>query len=349
MSLPAIKNRVGNAVTGTPGTGTITLASALTGYQSFAAAYAADASVDVLVEDGDAWEIARDCTYTHTGTTLSRGTLEASSAGSALSLTSAAKCYVIETAARLTAYAAAGLGQAKSESPTTAGVTGEVGTMHVLDISGLTASQDFTLPATAAVGDRVGVMLSVGDATYELLIKPAAGDTINGGSAGAEWSRLFRPNEVVVFRCVTAESAWIIETDGRIPVIIKIVLSQTHTAPTAWQIVDFALATITGETTYVDVANDAVKVRRDGMFTIGVRLSFSASAINKYCSITSGEAFDAWVEYFRSGSDGTGTFSTTGTTVTDMVVGATYKAQISHDDSTSEVISVSLTLVEQLR
>lgn len=84
------RNNVANAVSGTPGTGTITLASAVTGSQSFATAYGANATVDVFITDGTAWEVARNCTYTHSGTTLSRGTLEASSTGSAISLTSAA-------------------------------------------------------------------------------------------------------------------------------------------------------------------------------------------------------------------------------------------------------------------
>jgi len=104
MSLPSIKNRVGMSVSGTPGTGTITLASAESGYQSFATAYGANANVDVLVIDGSAWEVARDCAYTHSGTTLSRGTFEASSTGSALSLTSAAKVYVVTSAARLVEF-----------------------------------------------------------------------------------------------------------------------------------------------------------------------------------------------------------------------------------------------------
>lgn len=103
MPRPIYKNRVGNAVSGTPGTGPITLGSAETAHQSFAAAYAANANVDILIEDGNAWEVARDCTYTHTGTTLSRGTLEASSTGSALSLSSAAKVFVVDSAARLQA------------------------------------------------------------------------------------------------------------------------------------------------------------------------------------------------------------------------------------------------------
>lgn len=96
MSLHA--NNVANAVSGTPGTGTITLGSAVSGAQSFASAYGANATVDVFITDGTAWEVARNCTYTHSGTTLSRGTLESSSTGSAVSLTSAAVVRVAATA-----------------------------------------------------------------------------------------------------------------------------------------------------------------------------------------------------------------------------------------------------------
>lgn len=92
------KNRVQMTVTGTPGTGTISLNAAASGFQTFAAAYAANATVDILITDGTAWEVARACTYTNIGTTVTRGTLEASSTGSAISLTSAAVVSVIPTA-----------------------------------------------------------------------------------------------------------------------------------------------------------------------------------------------------------------------------------------------------------
>jgi len=92
------KNFVRMSVSGTPGTGTITLGSAVSGYQSLAAAYGANTTVDVSITDGTAWEVARGCTYTHSGTTLTRGTLEESSTGSALSLTSAAVVSVTATA-----------------------------------------------------------------------------------------------------------------------------------------------------------------------------------------------------------------------------------------------------------
>lgn len=97
--MPALhKNRVKMTVSGTPGTGTVTLNAASSGHQSFATAYGANATVDVLFEDGTEWEVARNCTYTHSGTTVTRGTLEESSTGSAIGLTSAATASVIATA-----------------------------------------------------------------------------------------------------------------------------------------------------------------------------------------------------------------------------------------------------------
>lgn len=92
------RNRVQMTVTGTPGTGTITLNAATSGYQSFASAYGADATVDILITEGTSWEVARNCTYTNSGTTVTRGTREASSTGSAVSFTSAAIVSVIATA-----------------------------------------------------------------------------------------------------------------------------------------------------------------------------------------------------------------------------------------------------------
>tara|TARA_R110000796_G_scaffold53148_1_gene124980 strand:+ start:973 stop:1422 length:450 start_codon:yes stop_codon:yes gene_type:complete len=80
--------------TATTGTGIITLGSAITRYQTFAAGGVADGdTVRYVIEDGSNWEIGSGL-YTASGTTLSRTVLESSNSGSAISLSGEAIIFV---------------------------------------------------------------------------------------------------------------------------------------------------------------------------------------------------------------------------------------------------------------
>lgn len=85
--------------TSTTGTGTITLGSAVQGYQSFADAGVLDGeNVRYVIEDGSNWELGTGI-YTASGTTLTRNVSESSNAGSAINLSGAASVFVAAAAA----------------------------------------------------------------------------------------------------------------------------------------------------------------------------------------------------------------------------------------------------------
>lgn len=95
--MPTLVNRA-KMSTATTGTGTITLGSAVSGYQSFAAAGVVDGdSVRYVIEDGANWEIGEG-TYSSSGTTLARNVSESSNAGSPINLSGSAVVFVGATA-----------------------------------------------------------------------------------------------------------------------------------------------------------------------------------------------------------------------------------------------------------
>ena len=91
-------NRARMTITST-GTGTLTLGSAVTQYNTFAAAGVANADVvSYAIEDGVNWEVGTG-TYSTTGPTLTRTPSASSNAGAAISVTTSAQVYVTALAA----------------------------------------------------------------------------------------------------------------------------------------------------------------------------------------------------------------------------------------------------------
>ena len=203
-----------------------------------------------------------------------------------------------------------------NQTITTTDVTGAVGKLYVCTIAGLTANRSLTLPS-ANVGERIGVYISDGDATYALILKGAASQTINGGSAATEWSRLFIKGEYVIFRCVAANT-WVVESDGRIPCQALVHsdggVDQSVTDATWTQLTFFT----TNEVNVGDVAdqaNDQILVRRAGQYYVTGQVFAAAtdtSAITRVALVNSSGTFNiAGIQFYEAFPTQPGAFLST--------------------------------------
>lgn len=233
--------------TATTGTGTITLGSAVAGYQSFADAGVSDAdTVRYVIEDGDNWEIGTG-TYTASGTTLSRSVEESSNADAALNLTGNALVFVTAAAADLAVLDGltatttelnyndiAALGTSEASKVVTADANGNVKLQEELQVtayietvvalSGTSVTVDcdegnsFTLTTsgnTTFTFDYSGVNLTTDD-SYGFTLKVTAGGTHTlSWPASVDWPGGTAPDapasgetDVFVFYTVDGGTNW---------------------------------------------------------------------------------------------------------------------------------------------
>lgn len=176
-----------------------------------------------------------------------------------------------------------GNGMVDATGPTNADQTMAVGTMYNTGISGYSANRTYTLPATAAVGQRCGITVTASNTTYGLLVTAASGDTLRGIAGGTEWSRLCLAGESVVFRCVVADTTWVVEHDGRIAYNARLNLTTDASAEAA--------ATYVYPTSQSGVWTAASEVGFSGSATLGrftarrsgvFDIAFSARNVNTF-------------------------------------------------------------------
>ena len=173
--------------TATTGTGTITLGSASSGYQTFAAAGVANGdTVRYVIEDGTAWEIGTGV-YTAAGTTLSRTVSQSSNAGSAINLSGSAVVFVSAVEADIVQLDKAQTLTAKTlAAPTITGTPTET----VYAITGTTPAlnpangslQTWTLTGNSTPTDSVAAGQAI-----TLMIDDGATYSINWTPMGISW------------------------------------------------------------------------------------------------------------------------------------------------------------------
>ena len=128
-----VKDRVQETTT-TTGTGTVTLAGAVTGFQTFAAIGDGNTCYYAITSGND-WEVGLG-TYTSSGTTLSRDTiLESSNAGSAITLSGTSNVFVTYPAEK-----------SGHKDATNTIYSEQLGASNGIFVNSTTVSANFTVP-----------------------------------------------------------------------------------------------------------------------------------------------------------------------------------------------------------
>lgn len=158
-----------------------------------------------------------------------------------------------------------------------------------------TADRNYTLPTTAAVGDRIKVEVLVGNASFELILKTGAGQTCAfAGSviaAATEITRLFITGESMTFR-YAATNKWIVEHDGRIAQVCVMRLSTStsvNESAITWTSATAKSGVWTADVdnaSLADTANDRIKVRRTGRYDLLAEAYLNAAiTADKYIGV----------------------------------------------------------------
>ena len=233
-----------------------------------------------------------------------------------------------------------------SQSPTTADITGAVGQFYLLTITGLTAARNLTLPS-AQVGERLGVYIVDGHASNDIILKGAASQTINGGSAATEWSRVYTAGEVVIFRC-TASNTWIVEVDGRIASTGAIYGAWTHTSSGSFVTADLASGTTSANVgDIIRVANDNWIARRAGKYALSADFDYAGGVEKSIIARLRVAAAQVGHDIYNITGAGS-RIGTSASIVANCTQGQAVDFQAWQNDTASESINYDLNVTEIL-
>jgi len=200
--MSVIANRVKVAVDGTPGTGTIDLGAAVTGFQSFADGGITNGQVvSYAIEDGDAWEIGTGTYTTGTPNTLSRTVIESSDSDAALDLSSNAVVFITALASEMVltsgaAFTGAVQGSTDTDATNTGNVTLDFATNQNFVLT-LTGNVTLDNPTTEAVGQS-GFIVFIQDGTGGRTLS-LGGQYLTAGGAGITLSTAANAIDVVPY------------------------------------------------------------------------------------------------------------------------------------------------------
>jgi hypothetical protein len=239
-----VKDRVKETTT-TTGTGTITLAGATTGFQSFSVIGDGNTTYYVITDNTD-WEVGIG-TYTSSGTTLSRDTiLESSNSGSAVNFAAGSKDVFVTYPAERSVYTD---GAGTAITPATASVLGVA--------SGGTGAS--TLTAN-------NVILGNGTSAVQLVAPGTSGNVLT--SNGTTWTSasLFDSGTRMIFAQTTAPTGWTKDTTNYNQHALRVVTGTASTGGSVDFTTAFASQTPTGT---VSVTASTGQVAQGGTVTIG--------------------------------------------------------------------------------
>ena len=205
--------------TATAGTGTITLGSALSGYQTFADAGVANSDVvSYTIVDGASWEIGTG-TYTSAGTTMTRSVSESSNADAAVSLSGSATVFITARAEDILSYSKdltltateRAQGQKNLNQTTLARSSNTI--LGVADRGqAVIASSTFTQTLTAAATLGAGWWCDYrNNSTGVITIDPNSSETLNGATT---WK--IYPGESVKIVCDGSNFVTVGQMTGRV-------------------------------------------------------------------------------------------------------------------------------------